>query len=145
MKAAIFLVTLLLFTTNACVVFNCQKPERHKEAKGNENSVTDVAKERFGNSFIIRENETKDYYLICNRPTGTETSIHFCVYNSKDEKVTFEDVIPLGKVSWSSPSLLLIESFPGTVKKDGNENLGGYYYNVYTGEKSSRSSNNKIK
>ncbi|MFA6596137.1 MAG: hypothetical protein WCS69_00330 [Ignavibacteriaceae bacterium] len=99
--------------------------------------ISELAKEKYGETFTLQENETKEFYLGTNRgKSSTETAIKFFVYEKKTHKIIHEDFVNLGSVQWAGRFKIRVRKFSGIVKfkNDGEENRG-YVFDVKTKQK----------
>ncbi|MDP3150835.1 MAG: hypothetical protein Q8N83_17085 [Ignavibacteria bacterium] len=135
MKASIISIFFLQFFVSSCVSSNCTRNLQNVE-NGNQhdNSVKELAVEKYGESFDLLENETSEFYLVISRnKSATETSVKFFVYDQGKHAVILEDFIPLGSVKWTGSYHINVQKFPGTVRIDNpNSGNAGYLFNVKT-------------
>jgi len=135
MKAAIISIFFLQFFVSSCVSSNCNRNLQNVE-NGNQrdNSVKELAGEKYGESYVLLENETSEFYLVTSRnKSATETAIKFFVYDKANQEVILEDFIPLGSVKWTGSYQLNVQKFPGTIRIDKpNSGNSGYLFNVKT-------------
>ncbi len=139
MKAMVLYLFFVLFLVNSCVPPNCTKSDRSANPQINDHQqVSELAKEKYGDSFTIQENETKEFYLVSSRSKSpTETAIKFFVYEKEKQVIIHEDFINHGSVKWDGRYKINVQKFPGIIKlNDQNKNKLGYFFNVKTGQKS---------
>ena len=138
MKAIVVTLFFSQFLVNSCVPSNCTKSVQLSGTQLNVYSqVSELAKEKYGETFTLQENETKEFYLGTNRgKSSTETAIKFFVYEKKTHKIIHEDFINLGSVQWDGRFKIRVRKFSGIVKfkNDGEENPG-YVFDVKTKQK----------
>lgn len=126
------------FLVNSCVSPNCAKSVQSANAQINYHLlVSELAKEKYGDSFTIQENETKEFYLVSRRSKSpSETAVKFFIYEKEKQLIIHEDFITLGSVKWIGSYKIDVQKFPGTVKKnDQNTDKLGYFFDVKTKQK----------
>ncbi|MCK9426479.1 MAG: hypothetical protein M0Q21_10610 [Ignavibacteriaceae bacterium] len=138
MKAIVLYLFFVQFLINSCVPPSCSKSAQSAHTQINYYlMVSELAKEKYGDTFTIQENETKEFYLVSSRSKSpSETSIKFFIYEKEKQLIIHEDLITLGSVKWTERYKIDIQKFPGAVKlNDQNMDKHGYLLNVKTGEK----------
>ena len=138
MKAPILSILFLQLFLSSCVSlnFNCDTQSSDNKIK-QKLSINALAGEKYGENFEIRENETKEFYLVLNRSkSATQTGIKFFIYEKAEHAIIWEDQVRLGSVKWASSYEVDVQNFPGTVRlNDIRTRKSGYLFNVKTKQK----------
>ncbi|MFA6978136.1 MAG: hypothetical protein WC209_02340 [Ignavibacteriaceae bacterium] len=138
MKAPILSILFLQLFLSSCVSlnFNCDTQSSDNKIK-QKLSINELAGEKYGDNFEIRENETKEFYLVLNRSkSATQTGIKFFIYEKAEHAIIWEDQVRLGSVKWAASYEVDVQNFPGTVRlNDTRTKKTGYLFNVKTKQK----------
>ena len=138
MKAIVLYLFLIPLFVCSCASSKCTTSAQEAKSPTNHNLiVNDLAKEKYGDSFTIQENETKEFYLVSSHSkSATETAIKFFVFEKESQLMILEDFIPLGVVKWINSYTVSVQKFPGTVKlNETGTNQSGYLFDVKTKQK----------
>jgi len=138
MKAIILYLFFVQFLVNSCVSQNCAKSVQSDKTQIDHHLlVSELAKDKYGDSFTIQENETKEFYLVSSRSkSASETAIKFFIYEKEKQLIIHEDIITLGSVKWTGRYKINVQKFPGVVKlNDQSMDKLGYFFDVKTGQK----------
>jgi len=102
-----------------------------KESK----SLEEVAKEKFGDNYGVKTNESNSYSLVYKnykKYGDLFSDIHYFIYANHEHLVIFEDILKAGSIEWISDDEIVAvsrnipnEDAPGTHRRV-------YYYNVST-------------
>lgn len=127
----IFIILFISLIISACSSSECEI------SKNSSNSLENKAVEKFENNYKIELNSNKEYALCTSQQKSKipgPNTVKYFIYNLNEEKISYENSIPNGKISWKSEHELMIEEIPGIIQKDG-PNIYKYILNVKNNSK----------
>jgi len=125
---AFILITILI---NACCTSN-----KSTQLKDNSSLYKNIAESKLGKSSIINVNPDSTYFAAytSGKSSGDELNkpLKFFIYDTKEEKIIFEDNLSNGKIEWINENQIKVSTIPGIVsgKEEKNKKLFGYIFDV---------------
>ncbi len=129
-------VLLILYFIVSCKSVEIDKKENQLEALNTE-KLTLIATEKYEKNFTLEYNSNKDFALCIHKNKSNipgPESINFFVYDLINNKITYEDNISKGSVSWQSEYEIKLEEIPGTIQKNMTS-TNVYILNIKTNSK----------
>jgi len=129
-------VLLILYFIVSCKSVETDKKENQLEALNTE-KLTLIATEKYEKNFTLEYNSNKDFALCIHKNKSNipgPESINFFVYDLINNKITYEDNISKGSVSWQSEYEIKLEEIPGTIQKNMTS-TNVYILNIKTNSK----------
>ena len=125
---AFIFITILI---NACCA---SKPS--SEVKHNPMNYKNFAESELGGKCKIIFNPDSTYFAAYasakNSDLQTNSPLKFFIYDTREDKILFEDNLPNGDIKWLNDSQLKISTIPGIVSEKDEQNRiePGYIYDV---------------
>lgn len=114
------MIKKILILLTIFLSFSCSCKKHTVTSQETNNSLYELATKEYGENFDMVYNTTKDFVLIkkgksakLNDPFPT---IFFSIIDTKLNKVVYKDVVPGGRVSWSSGYNIQVKSMVGRPK-----------------------------
>ena len=129
-------VLLILYFIVSCKSVETDKKENQLEALNTE-KLTLIATEKYEKNFTLEYNSNKDFALCIHKNKSNipgPESINFFVYDLINNKITYENNISKGSVSWQSEYEIKLEEIPGTIQKNMTS-TNVYILNIKTNSK----------
>ena len=129
-------VLLILYFIVSCKSVETDKKENQLEALNTE-KLTLIATEKYEKNFTLEYNSNKDFALCIHKNKSNipgPESINFFVYDLISNKITYENNISKGSVSWQSEYEIKLEEIPGTIQKNMTS-TNVYILNIKTNSK----------
>ncbi len=129
-------VLLILYFIVSCKSVETDKKENQLEALNTE-KLTLIATEKYEKNFTLEYNSNKDFALCIHKNKSNipgPESINFFVYDLMNNKITYENNISKGSVSWQSEYEIKLEEIPGTIQKNMTS-TNVYILNIKTNSK----------
>ena len=125
---------LILFSS----LISCSSVEKDIEEKNSDlDELMQLATVKYKNNFNIEYNSNKKFALCIHKNKSNipgPESINFFVYDLINNKITYEDNISKGSVSWQSEYEIKLEEIPGTIQKNMTS-TNVYILNIKTNSK----------
>jgi len=106
--------------------FSCSCKKNMKAVQNSHDSLYEIASKEYTDNFDMIYNSTKEYVLVkkdkSERKNDAFPTIFYSIINSKSNKIIFKDVVPGGKVKWSSDYIIEVKSLVGRPKDILNSN-----------------------
>ena len=136
MKSTLFILLSFL------VLFSCtnqRKNTGHKVNNTKDTSYKQIAFNKYGNDTIFIFSP-KENFILCEKAidknsANPNTLTEFFIYDTDNNKITYEDKIAGATISWNSNTSLIITTQKGIITSPSDSGKSSYIYNLKTNKK----------
>ncbi len=122
----------ILIALSVLVLFSCHRCKT--KSLSPEQKIEKIAQQKYHEKYTLQWNETKDYVFIQKKKAINHSpfpTISFAVYDSRTQKLLFEDTVPGGQIKWLTNDIIEVYSLVGRPKDiHTNKKKPLYRYNV---------------